>query len=80
MIRKVACKDSYGKGLLAYYNGNVNAKFTVYSNIVDIEKWDISTSFRVYEQMPQVERIAQDICIWRVLDIGDGTGLYHFWL
>ena len=79
-MKKVACKDSYGKGLLAYYNGNVNAKFTVYSNIVDTEKWDISTFFRGYEQMPQVERIALDKCIGRVLDIGAGTGSHSIWL
>ncbi len=73
-------KDSFGKGLLSYYNGNVQAKFSVYSDIADTERWPISTFFRKFENMPKNEQIALSDCIGRVLDIGAGAGSHSLWL
>lgn len=79
-MKKIQDKDAYGKGLLAYHRGNHHAKFTVYSDIADTEKWDISTFFRDYEKMPKVEKLALDLCQGRVLDIGAGAGNHALWL
>ncbi|MEG1902931.1 MAG: class I SAM-dependent methyltransferase [Bacteroidales bacterium] len=79
-MKKIKDKDAYGKGLLAYYKGNHNARFTVYSDIADTEKWDIATFFRDYEKMPKAEQLALDLCQGRVLDIGAGAGNHALWL
>ncbi|MEG1586263.1 MAG: class I SAM-dependent methyltransferase [Bacteroidales bacterium] len=79
-MKRVQDNDAYGKGLLAYYNGNHNAKFTVYSDIADTEKWEIAAFFRDYEKMPKAEQIALDLCHGRVLDIGAGAGSHALWL
>ena len=73
-------KDSFGKGLLSYYNGNVQAKFSVYSDSADTERWPISTFFRKFENMPKNEQIALSDCIGRVLDIGAGAVSHSLWL
>lgn len=79
-MKKNIDKDSYGKGLLAYWNGKHKAKFTVYSDLADTEKWDISTFFRKYEEMPQAERIALSRCKGKILDVGAGAGSHALWL
>lgn len=79
-MKKIKDTDAYGKGLLAYYNGNHKARFTVYSDIADTEKWEVATFFRDYEKMPKVEQIALDLCHGRVLDVGAGAGNHALWL
>lgn len=79
-MKKIQDKDAYGKGLLAYYNGNHKARFVVHSDIADTERWEISTFFRDYEKMPKVEQIALDLCKGRILDIGAGAGSHALWL
>jgi len=67
-------KDAYGKGLQAYQNGLRNARFTVFSDLAETEKWDVATFFRSFEQMPEIEKIALNGCQGRVLDAGAGAG------
>lgn len=79
-MKKKTDIDSYGKGLLAYWKGKHTAKFTVYSDLADMEKWEVSTFFRKYEEMPEAEKMALDHCQGRVLDIGAGAGSHALWL
>lgn len=79
-MKKVIDKDAYGKGLMAYWKGKKSAKFTVYSDIAEMEKWDISTFFRDYADMPECEQKALDLCQGSVLDIGAGAGSHALWL
>lgn len=79
-MKKIKDRDAYGKGLLAYQKGNHKARFTVYSDIADTEKWEIATFFREYEEMPEAEQIALGLCEGRVLDIGAGAGSHALWL
>lgn len=72
--------DSLGKGLQSYYNGNLQAKYSVYSDIADTERWPISTFFRKFENMPKNEQIALSDCVGRVLDVGAGAGSHSLWL
>lgn len=72
--------DSLGKGLQSYYNGNSQAKFSVYSDIADTERWPISIFFRKFENMPKNEQIALSDCVGRILDIGAGAGSHSLWL
>ncbi|MGL5787633.1 MAG: class I SAM-dependent methyltransferase [Bacteroidales bacterium] len=72
--------DAYGKGLLAWFNGDRNARFNVWSDIAETEKWDISIFFRDYEEMPDVEIEALKHCKGRVLDVGAGAGSHALYL
>lgn len=77
---KIIDKDAYGKGLLAYQRGVKNAKFSVFSDLAETEKWDVATFFRPFDKMPEVERIALNRCSGRVLDAGAGAGSHALWL
>lgn len=72
--------DAYGKGLLAWLNGDRNAKFNVWSDIAETEKWDISIFFRDYDDMPDVEKVALKHSKGRVLDVGAGAGSHALYL
>ncbi|MEG1615586.1 MAG: class I SAM-dependent methyltransferase [Bacteroidales bacterium] len=78
--KKIQDKDAYGKGLLAYWNGKKSAKFTVYSDLAEVEKWDISTFFRGFEEMPEAEQLALQRTRGSVLDVGAGAGSQVLWL
>ena len=67
-------RDAYGKGLLAYWQGKRSAKFTVFSDIAETEKWDIKLFFRTFDKMPEIEQIALKRCNGRILDAGAGAG------
>ncbi|MDH6533635.1 class I SAM-dependent methyltransferase [Parabacteroides sp. 52] len=73
-------KDIYGKGLLAYLNGDKNAVFAVESDMAETEEWPIETFFRTYKQMPQIEKLALNQVQGSVLDIGAGAGSHILWL
>lgn len=73
-MTKISDNDAYGKGLLSYQRGNHKAKFTVYSDIAETEKWNISTFFRDYDEMPEIEKKALSLCQGKILDIGAGAG------
>lgn len=73
-------KDAYGKGLQAWFGGRRNAKFTVWSNIAETERWKVGVFFRGYEQMPELERLALERCNGRVLDAGAGAGSHALYL
>ncbi|MDO5569880.1 MAG: class I SAM-dependent methyltransferase [Bacteroidales bacterium] len=79
-MKKVIDKDAYGKGLLAWMEGRKNAKFVVASDIAETERWDISTFFRAYKDMPEAEQKALDEVNGRVLDLGAGAGSHALWL
>lgn len=72
--------DAYGKGLKAYWQGKRTAKFTVSSDIAETEKWEISTFFRPFDKMPELEQIALSRCAGRVLDAGAGAGSHALYL
>ena len=77
---KIIDKDAYGKGLLAYQKGTRNVKFSVHSDLAETEKWDVSTFFRSFEKMPEIEQIALKRCEGRILDAGAGAGSHALWL
>jgi SAM-dependent methyltransferase len=72
--------DAYGKGLLAYLEGNRHAAFTVSSDVAETERWPVKTFFRSFADMPEAERVALSLCEGRVLDAGAGAGSHALWL
>lgn len=77
---KIIDKDAYGKGLVAYWQGKRNAKFSVFSDIAATEKWDVSMFFRTFDAMPEIEQIALNRCVGNVLDAGAGAGSHTLFL
>ncbi|NDV46609.1 class I SAM-dependent methyltransferase [Paludibacter sp. 221] len=77
---KATANDTYGEGLLAYWEGKKNAVFTVESDIAETEKWPVSTFFRSYRNMPEIEQKALSHVQGTVLDIGAGAGSHALWL
>lgn len=71
---KIIDPDAYGKGLVAFQQGKRTAKFTVHSDLAATEKWDISTFFRSFDKMPEIEQIALNLCTGSILDAGAGAG------
>lgn len=78
--KSIICKDAYGKGLQAWFDGQRNAKFTVWCDIAETEKWEIGVFFRTYKEMPELEKKALDLCKGRVLDVGAGAGSHALYL
>lgn len=73
-------QDVYGAGLMAYLNGDKNAHFIVESNIAETESWPVSLFFRLFDEMPELEKIALQTASGSILDIGAGAGSHSLWL
>lgn len=73
-------KDILGKGLLAFWKGDKDARLVVDSNIVETEEWPVELFFRDYDTMPKVEQMALELAKGAVLDIGAGAGSHALWL
>jgi len=66
--------DILGEALLDFSNNNKNGKLLICGEDLEDEIMDVSYYFRSYEQMPELERIALDNCLGKVLDVGAGAG------
>jgi SAM-dependent methyltransferase len=65
-----------GLAILDYFKGNHNATFIAHSDDGDRDEVEASLFFRRYEDSPQIEKMAIDLCYGRVLDIGAGAGCH----
>ena len=72
--------DIYGKGLLSYLDGNVEAVFIVESDLAETEQWPVEIFFRDEVNMPKIEKIALQHTKGTVLDVGAGAGSHALWL
>ena len=73
-------EDVYGDGLKAYQKGEKNATFVVESDLAETDEWPVSTFFRAYAEMPEVEQMALQRATGKVLDVGAGAGSHSLWL
>lgn len=72
--------DILGKALYDYYNGEQNQKVIVHCNVAEDENLPVEYFFRDYNQMPEVEKIALNECMGKVLDAGAGSGCHALYL
>lgn len=72
--------DVYGNGLLAYLEGKNDASYVVECDMAETEEWPVSTFFRSYDDMPEVERFALSRVVGSVLDVGAGAGSHSLYL
>lgn len=65
-----------GKALHSYYNGREDATIIVHSPEFDPDEQLASYYFRGFEQMPEIEKTALNLCFGNCLDIGAAAGCH----
>jgi len=68
--------DIVGMALLDYLDGNENAKLDVFSDISEPDEIPLKHFFRTWDELPEIERKALDLCKGRVLDVGAASGCH----
>lgn len=66
----------HAAALMAYHEGNHDAKIVVYDDFAGRDEHPVSYFFREPAEFPLVERVALDLCRGRVLDVGAGSGCH----
>ena len=73
-------QDPFEKAFYDYLDGNINATIVVNINKGEADDIPISYFFRAYENMPELEKKALDLCYGSILDIGAGSGSHSLFL
>jgi SAM-dependent methyltransferase len=68
--------DPFEKACWDYYLGDQEATIKIISNKADDEVVSVAYFFREFKKMPQIEKLALDLCKGEILDIGAGTGCH----
>ncbi|MCF8364144.1 MAG: class I SAM-dependent methyltransferase [Bacteroidales bacterium] len=68
--------DLVGKALLDYLSGAKNAKLDVFSDISEPDEIPVSHFFRSWDEMPEIEQKAIELCRGKVLDVGAAAGCH----
>ncbi len=73
-------KDIFGKAIKAYYENDDNTNIMVHSPNFDDDIIEIKYLFRCFEEMPEIEQTALELCEAKVLDVGCGAGSHSLYL
>lgn len=68
--------DPFGLAISEYFEGEKKATLRVDSTITQDEKIKVSTLYRTYRGMPELEKTAIDLAKGKILDIGAGSGAH----
>ena len=68
--------DPFEKACWEYYLGDKHASIKIISNKAEDEIVPVKYFFRELYEMPQIEKIALDLCQGEILDIGTGSGCH----
>ena len=63
-----------------YYQGNRDAKIKIHSPDFEEDEIEVSWYFRQYDDMPEIEKKALDLCQGKIIDIGAGAGSHALYL
>jgi 2-polyprenyl-3-methyl-5-hydroxy-6-metoxy-1,4-benzoquinol methylase len=66
--------DPIGQAIHNYYFDNDIEFLDVDSNYTENEEIDPARFFRIFSEMPELEKTALDLCQWKGLDVGAGAG------
>jgi SAM-dependent methyltransferase len=72
--------DPIGHAISDYYHRTFPGKLWIHNTYGPKEEMPIAIYFRDIEEMPEMERVALQVCEGRVLDIGAGAGSHVLWL
>ena len=70
--------DPMGRAIAEYHKNKKASKLRVFSPMFEEDEIPLTTLFRSYESMPEIERKALDVAKGRVLDVGAGAGCHSF--
>ena len=68
--------DPIGRAIADYHKNKKASKLRVFSPMFEEDEIPLTTLFRTYESMPDIERRALDMAKGRVLDVGAGAGCH----
>ena len=68
--------DPMGRAIADYHNTKKASKLRVFSPMFEEDEIPLTTLFRSYKSMPEIERKALDMAKGRVLDVGAGSGCH----
>ena len=68
--------DPMGRAIADYHKDKKASKLRVFSPMFEEDEIPLTTLFRSYESMPEIERKALDMAKGRVLDVGAGAGCH----
>ena len=69
-------KDPMGRAIADYYKTPKANKLRVFSPMFEEDEIPLSTLFRKYKEMPEIERKALDMANGKTLDVGAGSGCH----
>ena len=69
-------KDPTGRAIAEYWKTKTADRLRVFSPMFEEDEIPLTTLFRSYESMPEIERKALDMAKGRVLDVGAGAGCH----
>ena len=73
-------KDIIGRALLDYHHGACEDELYTETNISEKDTLPLDYLFRSYQEMPEIEKKALQLCRGSVLDVGSGTGSHSLYL
>ena len=65
-----------GRAIAEYYKDKKASRLRVFSPMFEEDEIPLTTLFRSYKSMPQIEQIALDTAKGRILDVGAGAGCH----
>jgi len=68
--------DPMGRAIADYHKTKTASKLRVFSPMFEEDEIPLTTLFRSYKSMPEIERKAIDMAKGRVLDVGAGAGCH----
>jgi SAM-dependent methyltransferase len=71
-----AGEDPFERAFQDYLAGRINGKVTVYCDKSEPDEIYVKYFFRTYDEMPDLEKKALDLCFGSVLDVGAGSGCH----
>lgn len=72
--------DIFGQALLDYVHGNYTEDLITHISLGETDILPLPYLFRNFEQMPELEKRALELCRGKVLDIGSGAGSHSLYL
>ena len=69
-------KDPIGRAIAEYWETKTADRLRVFSPMFEEDEIPLTTLFRSYEDMPEIERKAIDMAKGRILDVGAGAGCH----
>ena len=72
--------DLFGRAILDYQTHNEPQDLITETNISEADEMSVAYLFRDYNEMPQIEKKALQLCQGNILDVGCGAGSHSLYL